>query len=281
MWGFGESYNRQKMIQKAEESFLKGYEIDPHNIDVLIKLGAVVSLRDCKKGRSYLEQACSLFPSSCEALCSLAENFLKDDLDEAEKKFKAILKLDDQNVRAREGLGKIAILRVRPQEALAHFEYALEKDPQNPFVLLSLGKAMLLLGRFQEAEKFYTRVMVRDKTDTRSLISLGELKIEQKEFGQAEHYFQKASQLDPQDVFIYFGLGNATFEGSPAQAKIHYLKALSLVPPNEQKTRLLILFKLARLAKKEKQPSEAQKYFEQILEIEPHHLEALAERNRA
>jgi adenylate cyclase len=123
-----------------------------------------------KSARNFFEGAIVFDPGYAEAyarlaLVSLVEyTWQWDDnphaLDRAEQLARRAALLDDSNSDAYAALGSVAILRKRPNEAIAYGERAIELDPNNTLAYLLLSNISGMAGK-PEAELAYAQYRKR------------------------------------------------------------------------------------------------------------------------
>jgi len=70
--------------------------------------------------------------------------------------------------------GHVAVLRGRPEDALAHYQAAVDAAPDRPLPYSSLGGVLAGLGRFEEARAAYARALGLGSREEGTLIGLAE-----------------------------------------------------------------------------------------------------------
>lgn len=97
------------------------------------------------------------------ALARLADEALdRGQLDLAEERFRRLLGSDAASTRARVGLGRVALARSRPAEALAHFEAALAVDPDSIDALVGRAEVRGAEGDLAGARDDFSRAVALD-----------------------------------------------------------------------------------------------------------------------
>jgi|CXWL01.1.fsa_nt_gi arylsulfatase A-like enzyme/Tfp pilus assembly protein PilF len=109
-----------------------------------------------------------------EALNALgAAFFTAGRLDDADRVYGKVLRIDPGNTRALESLGSVELGRGRPAEARAHLERALRANPSLPIAWNSLGVARQFLGDTPGALEAWQKAVDLDPNAFDALYNLG------------------------------------------------------------------------------------------------------------
>jgi tetratricopeptide (TPR) repeat protein len=96
-------------------------------------------------------------------------------------------------------LGRIELLRNRPNEALNYFEDAVHADPSSGTAIAWKIAALCRLRRFDDAQKASTEALVRFSSQVDVLITVGRLQLDRNRYEEAPSWFERALQLDPRN----------------------------------------------------------------------------------
>ncbi len=122
-----------------------------------------------------------------------------DRLQQAEKDFRHVLKLEPDNARALNALGYTLADRTdRYQEALGYVQKALAQTPDDPAVIDSMGWVLYRLGRLQEAREYLQKAYDMTK-DSEIAAHLGEVMWALGDRDQAKALWGAARKADPGD----------------------------------------------------------------------------------
>lgn len=109
-----------------------------------------------------------------ESLSALAAAFYSAGrIDDADRVYGKVLRLDPENTRALESLGSVELARGRPAPARAHLERALAKNPGLPIAWNSLGVARQFLGDTPGALDAWQKAVALDPKAFDALYNLG------------------------------------------------------------------------------------------------------------
>ncbi len=120
-------------------------------------------------------------------------------LDQAEKDFRKVLKIEPDNVRALNALGYTLADRTdRYQEALGYVQRALAQTPDDPAVLDSMGWVLYRLNRLPEARDYLQKAYDKTK-DSEIAAHLGEVMWAMGDRDQAKALWKAARKATPGD----------------------------------------------------------------------------------
>jgi len=129
----------------------------------------------------------------------------KRDLDGAALEFQTALRLNAQSIRpaaavtynAYVGLGQIALLQGREQEALDDFNKAARLLPDSPFAYAVLGSVYFPRGDYARAADYFQQVVRLDPLDIGARFYLGTCWMKMDKPAQAAEQFHAAREVDP------------------------------------------------------------------------------------
>ncbi|MBI5230048.1 MAG: tetratricopeptide repeat protein [Candidatus Magasanikbacteria bacterium] len=132
-----------------------------------------------------------------EWLSRAEEHIDRNELKEAEQCFIESLKLDEKNVEAYRGLGKVYLDLERYKEAIAIFKFLLKLAPQDDRAFNRLAMAYMGQNKYEDAVKALEKaVEINDGLAIR-FFDLGRLYQELERPAAALRNFQKASDIEP------------------------------------------------------------------------------------
>jgi hypothetical protein len=114
------------------------------------------SVADLLDKDDYLQAEVQLAkqPRTAESVALHGEiEFRKGHFDQAEVSYRDSLKMDSRNARAHFGLGKLALTKVKPKQALQEINKAIELDPKEPMYRLYASEAWGMDKNYVEQRK--------------------------------------------------------------------------------------------------------------------------------
>lgn len=117
--------------------------------------------------------------------------------DRAALRYREALELDETVLGAHLGLGKLAMLSERYEDAITAFETARTLDPSVARLDMNLGLAYVALERVSEAHDAYRRAIELDPADFGALNNLGLLLFDENRLEEAEELFLRAVSTRP------------------------------------------------------------------------------------
>ncbi len=157
------------------------------------------------------------------ALARLSER--REQYEQAERLFKAVMRKDPDNPVPYHRLGIIRAKQGRFQEADEYFARALELAPSDPALLSDIGYCYYLQNRAAEAEEMLHRALMLRPNDQAICNNLGVLLGEQGRDREALSMFRRAgtqAEAYANLAFVY------TQRGELEKAKAYYSRALTL-----------------------------------------------------
>lgn len=139
--------------------------------------------------------------------------FESSDIDSAEYYFEEVLELDENNLKAKAGLGKVAYTKKNWGNVLSFFEEIEDADTSNLEALYYIGiayreraKSKVLWLRwwdFEEAAEYFDRVIAQDSLYRDIFYQYAYLKRCEEEYPASIEYSQKQIELKPDSVELY------------------------------------------------------------------------------
>lgn len=239
-----------------------------------------------------------------QILKQAVDSHKKNDLDEAEKHYKDILKIDPVNPHANHNLALIAISRNKGSNALPFFRSAIKANPNMEIFWINfihtllaenlpdeaetncrkllaikpesakahyyLADTLHILDKFKEAETSYKKAIELQANFAEAYNNLGRVLLKLGSFKESEINCKKAIEFKPDFADAYRNLGETLNKLDRFEDAVNsYKKAISL-NPKFIKAYSLLSITLSSLNKQD----EAVKCLRKIIEIQPDHQEA-------
>lgn len=152
-------------------------------------------------------------------------------LDEAEREYRATLKIKPEHADSHNNLGLLLRKKGRTYEAIFHYNHVLRIDPRDAGALTNLGNVLSELGRYAEAIARYRQALAITPDDPRVHNALGTTLYQQEKPLEAIRAYREALRLDPRHRDAYKNLGLALLAiGETEEAIEAYRTTLSLNP---------------------------------------------------
>src|SRR5690242_8900614 len=105
-------------------------------------------------------------PRTAESVALHGEiEFRKGHFDQAEASYRDALKIDTKNARAHFGLGKLALAKVKPKQAVQEINKAIELNPKEPVYRLYASEAWGMDKNYAEQRKQLEEYLKLDPKD--------------------------------------------------------------------------------------------------------------------
>jgi tetratricopeptide (TPR) repeat protein len=189
---------------------------------------------------------------------------------EAERVYRAILKLKPDHFGALHYLGMIASRHGRPQEAEQLIRQALALNPNSAAARNDLGIALAALGRSEEALAAYERAVALDSAFVEARNNLGNTLHALGRSAEAISHFERALAARPEVADIHNNLGNALAAAGRRQDAIASFHKALAVRPDFAEARNNLGFVLAALER----PEDAIVEYERAIALKPEYFEA-------
>jgi putative PEP-CTERM system TPR-repeat lipoprotein len=198
----------------------------------------LMAMKNWSSARASFEKALSIDPMSLPDVGALAALDLADkNIDQAVKRYQAVLSRDEQNVlallalaglRAQQGaasdeivalldraikarsddptprLAKVQYLLVgyRTEAALNAAQDTVSQFPANPMALDALGRAQLAAGQVQQAIATFRKIVLIDSGSELPFVRLAEAQLAAQDYVGARQNFSKALELRPRQLAV-------------------------------------------------------------------------------
>ena len=223
-------------LEEALDAARIGVERRPDDADAYSNLGRVLILLDrFEEAEGALRTALELDPRNLTAHQNLGEALRQANRDEeAIEMYRAALAIDGDFAATYGGLGLALFGEKRYEESLAALDRALALDPGAPSagtLALSAGRAARELGRSQEAGVQFRKAAALAPDSAEPLLELSNLLIAQDRAGEAEEYLRRARELQPNAPATLHNVAEALRKaGRHREALASYRDALQTDP---------------------------------------------------
>lgn len=165
----------------------------------------------------------------------------------------------------------IKLMMEEDYEAAAKlFVELIDENPADPVAYINFGNLLLTVKEYEKAEKFYFKAIQVDENTATAYYSLGNLYYDQAIYDQAATLFQEAIQRGLEDADVYYLCGMSLVKNKHHIQALPFLQRASELTEDVDKKfqHGLLLAELTYL-------DEAEKLFQQILEIDTEHCDTL------
>lgn len=236
-----------EFLSEAEPCFANAQTLLPSDVRWPYYLAHVHRLKnEPAKAGPLFERVLQLDPGHQPTLIWLGQLRVDEGrLDEADGLLQKALAVQPASGAARFGLGRAALARRQPADAVTHFEAALAADPQALAVHYPLAMAYRSLGNRQQAEAHLRQWKNVELVPADPLMEeiggllrtsldyalRGTTALDRKNYAEAVRAFQKGLELSPRDPTLHLNLGTAFFlAGDGPMALTHFEEAVRLSP---------------------------------------------------
>ncbi len=152
-------------------------------------------------------------------------------LDQAEKTYKEILRLQPDNVNALHFLGVTYYHHKEYDSAIMYIKKALQLKPDHVDAYNNLGIIFRDKGQLDDAESCFRKALQINPNFVKSYVNLGNTLQAKGSLDEAMAYFQKALELNPNLIELYINLGSILHgKGRLDDAIACFQKAIQLNP---------------------------------------------------
>ena len=163
-------------------------------------------------------------PTIAEAIAEAWQRHQAGHLQEAEERYRDVLKDAPTHATAWYLLGLACQVQGKLDQAVASYERALQSRPDFPEVLTNLGVAYASTGRAPDAIRCYRRAVVINPKFSGAHNNLGLVLADQGNLPEAVACFREALQLNPQFSEAHYNLGKTLQQqGLMAEASACYI----------------------------------------------------------
>ncbi len=201
--------------EQAEQVFIRGLEIDPDNVELLIGLGCVQMdhLNKTKAASASFEHAARLAPSHPKALHNLG--YVRHHI--------------DSNLT----------------EAALYYRKALAVDPGFGIAARNLADLLIKTKAVKDAVEVYRSATTHTRDDPLTWKSYGDLlRNHLHDYPEAEKAYREVLRIKPEDSSMWNTLGNLLqdYRSNPSEAKEAYQRAIEIAPNDSTCARCNLAF---------------------------------------
>ena len=230
-------------LAEAERILRTELQANPNNADALAVLGVVLD-----QGRKYSEaeavyrRAISLTPGSAPLLNNYGNHLLASGkLSEARDVFLKVVKIDPVQANANLQLGRLAIRRKAPAEALGYLDRLPATVRHSGDAEMVRMQALYALNRTADADAILTRLAASAQSDARLSYSLAVALAGAGQYEKAEDLFSRSLAADPNNFDVLYNLGLAASHAGHNERAREVLEAALRQRPQD----VAVLFDLA------------------------------------
>ena len=194
--------------QKSDSHLYAAKAVVGTDIPSLIHLdGVLMRRRMYVDARDFLQKTVALDSYNEHAWYQLGlAQFRIGEEEAAETDFRVAVRLDENDVWSRIGLGAVLLNAGRHPEATAEFERVLKSSPRNPAAHYYLARIDREKGKIPLAFRELHQAVHLDSKDARPWAALGQFQLEQNLLSSARVSLRKAIELDPQYSTAHYQL---------------------------------------------------------------------------
>ncbi|XP_054720816.1 protein O-mannosyl-transferase Tmtc3-like [Uloborus diversus] len=288
----GRTYTHLGMYEEAEDAFKKakdllprppfgeGYEarVAPSHLNVFLNLANLIS-RNGKRlheADKLYQEAIRMRSDYIEAYINRGDILIKlNKTQEAQNVYEQALRLDDSNADIHYNLGVVFLEQHKRDMAMMSFDKALKINPNHELALLNSAILIQETGGPTMRKMAYDRLhilLVSEKANERVYFHLGMLAMDEKNYTLAEKWFRKAVELKRDFRSALFNLALLLSEAQKPEEALPFLQQLNKYHPDHVKGLILMGDIYINTIKN---LDEAQRCYENILEQDPHNVQAL------
>ncbi|AFY36603.1 glycosyl transferase family 9 [[Leptolyngbya] sp. PCC 7376] len=198
----GDVHQSQGNLIGAIWEYRQALKQEPHNIDLLNKLGTVLqNNQQFSEAVAVFEEALELRPDATALYFNLGNTYLLDS---------------------------------NYQEAIATYETGLEINPKDRGILNNLGHSYLGINAYTEARSAFRAILDFAPEDAEAWNHLGNAYQAEQNFDEAIAHFRKAIQLSPDTIDFKYNLANALQQDKEITEAIQYYREVLEKDPENQ-----------------------------------------------
>ena len=163
-----------------------------------------------EEGKRVAEHLVRVMPKSIEASEMQARfEYEFGETSKAEKLWKEILRVNADYAYALKGLGDVANLNGKLQDAVIYYRRAVLADPNNLERQLTLGIALMVASQFEDSKRTFEAILARDSNRSDAHVELAHVLNQLQDFEGARDHLLIALKTHPELPEIHFGLASA------------------------------------------------------------------------
>jgi tetratricopeptide (TPR) repeat protein len=266
----------ESMVKKAIDQYQKVVDLDPKDVDSWLMLGRLqkVAQNSVEAEKAY-KKVLALDDDNEDALTGLA--MVYSDLGDTKQATELLRKVAEKNPSAR-SLSVLASAYEQMKEYALSAETlrkAIEMNAPNAADLKrAMAQNLLLAEKLDDAQKAYQELVAEDPKDTQSWLRLSQLYRQKRDFVKAREAAQKATALDPTNLEIRYNEVSLLEAEDKLPEAITTLKdilnatAKKQYGPGEKTNRAVLLERLGLLYRQAEQYPQAIETYRSIAELD-------------
>ncbi len=189
----------------------------------------------------------------------------------AERRYREAVEADDTYVYGHMGMADIHRAAGRMTDALTAYERAVEVAPKNVAALNNLGAHYVDLKRYKDGIALFQRA-IEAQDNAASRVNLANALANAERTKEGIEHLIRAAELAPGTAQVHARLGAMlALDGRLAEAEASLVKSLELVKD------AAVLFRLGVVYQKGERFAHAASAFQELVKVQPNHVEALFE----
>lgn len=234
-----EALLQQGNLQRAEERLQEELRQNPSRPEGYGLLGLVYTAeKNYADALAAFQQGLKLDPKSTGIRNDMGNLYvLQGNLDQAEKEFREVLRLNPADPDGNYNLGLVLLARQHPADAALYFQRV---HPSTIASRFNLTKAYLESGKTAAGLQSAKELSAQNKDNVQLHFTLGVLLATEKQNHAAQFELEQAEALQPQAFEILHNLGGIYLQnGQLAKAEVMLQRALKLQPDSAETLYLL------------------------------------------
>ena len=210
----GQSSLRTQDYYGAIDSLQEALRLNPAYLDVILALAdAYFRIEEYEEAYRYIEEA-ALYGRNDISLLNMKARILvgREELDEGEALFRAVLADEPNNLEANLGLAEISLLRGDRKRGEEQYRKSLVLAPESRRALLSLALLYDREGKTAEAENYLNLALTYHSRDPEVYVSLAEHYLRTGDLERAAYFARNGSLISPESPGPFRLLGQAFME---------------------------------------------------------------------
>jgi len=224
--------------EEAIEVYKALLEINPGEINALLRIGTITMASDPEAAIPYLEEATRLAPGRKIPVGTLGIAYLQAGRQaEAEAALKRALAIEPGDPMLLNNLGILLVQQGKPEEAIPSFESLVEQHPDFIQAYNNAAIALAETGRDNEAEKMIRRALARDGDFLDAWLTLATLQHRHAEFADEYQSLTRAYELSQQRLDVGLRLAAAAAATGNCRQTLQLMGNMPVgtpVPPNAE-----------------------------------------------
>lgn len=157
------------------------------------------------------------------------------DLESAEKKYIAAIRIDTKSSEAYRGLGDVYFAQEQFDEALETYGFLLQLEPKNDAVIVKLAELCEKKGEIEQAIEYYQQALLINANLSNRFAKAAELLMQLDQYETAAEAIAEAVDLEPQNPKYLDMLVEISIMGANKDAARDAYERLRMVNPENQK----------------------------------------------